>query len=164
MSDFEFGDDALIEQLLHSGEPVESIADKWDVTPAKIRAFCKRKGISIINKSPEKNGCHRMRLATERGEHKSETVQTIIRMQSSHSVDAIAAAVKRSSDFVRRMIDVHISKDKTARHKLRYNIVTTCAERNDISLSQACIMTGITHNQFCYSARAIGVQGPKKSR
>lgn len=163
MSAFDQGDEVLIQQLIADGVAMTEIASKWDVSYRSLLGYCCAKGIQVPKRSPEKNGCHSKRIAVEKGLAKSATVQKIIELQPTHSVRDIAEKVKRSVEFVSRMIDVHIKKEVNNRHAQRVNAVRQLANAKDIPIGAACIEVGVLYNQYCYSARRIGLHGNKKA-
>lgn len=161
---FDLGDDSLIEQLIESGESMQSIADKWEVTTDKLKTYCKRKGITIPNVwrySAEQ--ARRKRVMVEAGLHQSATVRKIMRMHSSYSVRDIAEKVGCSVEYVRRMLDVHVKGEINNRHSQTVSAVQQLANSKDIPLSEACESLGIKYNSYCYSARRIGLHGHKKA-
>lgn len=156
---FEHGDDDLIEALIKEKVPMADIADKFDVHVDVLRTFCKRKGISIPRKldSPDANGCRDYRQLTEQGKHISPTVKRIIELSKRMSAAAIAVEVKRSKDYVVRMLELHVKKDSQARHKARVNEVKSLVDSLGIGAEEACAMIGITKGKYQYSCRQLGL-------
>lgn len=163
MSAFDKGDEVLIQHLIDDGMPMQEIAERWEVSYRSLLGYCCAKGVKVPKRSPEKNGCHAKRIAVEKGLAKSPTVNRIIELQPTHSVRDIAEKVKRSVEFVRRMIDVHIQKEVNNRHAQRVNAVQQLSNSQDIPASVACARLGLSYNAYCYSARRIGLHGHKKA-
>lgn len=168
---FDHGDDTLIEELIKSGESLESIADKWDLRDEEtgnlnvdiLRTYCKRKGITIPKKKPAKPRGNDMRQAVERGEHKSPTVNEIVRLTKAKvKPEKIAASLGKTQRYVERIIDVFCKGDNKARHRNRYYAVNQFSKEFRVPLKDAARMLGTNYSAYQYSARALGLQKDNK--
>lgn len=164
MSAFEHGDDTLIEELIKSGESLESIADKWDVAVSKLCTYCKRKGISIPNRKAESaKRAQAVRQAAERGEHISPVVAEILRLSKGCSIDEISALVKKNKHYVARIISVHKTKQAASHHTDRVNMVNQLCAKHDINRTAACQMMGISYGAYKFSKRQVDKYCNKKA-
>ena len=154
---FEESDRAIIQELMRSGVKPYEIAQKWDVTESKLKTFCIRKGISI----PRNYVGNKFRQGVESGDHISPTVEKIIEMHGSKPVRQIAIELKRTENFVTRMIELHCKDGLISSYRKKYNLITSTADKLGISIGKACQNLKISYGAYCYVCRKLGYHNKK---